>query len=207
LDVIKLLLDMGADIEAKDVDGKTALYRAASMGHFAATKLLLDRGADTEVKKRFYAHTAIYDAARGGHFAVVKLLLDRGADIEAKESVAGWTVLHWATASGDFDLVKLLLDNGANIEAKNSNGGTALDMAEWVSQAKIAELIRLKMESAIYIGEDTKAGEDEPSNEFSRRKWNQETLPFDITFFDWVLKLKLCRYIRLRQTNCRRDHG
>ncbi|KAH0538033.1 hypothetical protein FGG08_005345 [Glutinoglossum americanum] len=163
LDVIKLLLSKGADIEAKDADGKTALYRSASFGHFDATKLLLDKGADIEVRERSYAHTALYDAAVGGHFDVVRLLLNRGADTEAKETVAGWTVLHWATAKGDLDLVELLLDNGANIEARNGNGGTALEMAEWVSHSKIAELIKLKMENAVYIGEDPK-GENELSN-------------------------------------------
>lgn len=77
-------------------------------------------------------------------------------------------MLHWATASGDFDLVKLLLNNGASIEAKNSNGGTALDMAEWVNHSKIAELIKLKRESAIYIGEDAKEEESKSPQEFSR---------------------------------------
>ena len=182
LDVVKLLLDIGTDIEAKDVDGKTAFYRAASMGHIAATKLLLDRGADMEVKEKFYAHTALYDSARGGHFEVVKLLLNRGADSEAKETVAGWTVLHWATASRDFDLVKLLLNNGASIEARNSNGGTALDMAEWVHDSKIAELIKVKMESAPYIGEDAKAEESESSNDLSRRKTDEKSPALDTGF-------------------------
>ena len=44
--VVKLLLEQGAEVESKDEDGRTPLWRAARNGHEAVVKLLLEKGAD-----------------------------------------------------------------------------------------------------------------------------------------------------------------
>ena len=44
-DIVKLLLDHGANIDVKDNDGETPIYRAAVKGHTETVKLLLDHGA------------------------------------------------------------------------------------------------------------------------------------------------------------------
>eukprot|EP01036_Dinobryon_divergens_P032108 gene32108-41634_t len=49
---VKLLLDMGADIEAKDNVGQTALHKAARHDHHVIVNLLLDMGADIEAKDK-----------------------------------------------------------------------------------------------------------------------------------------------------------
>ncbi|KAA0173052.1 hypothetical protein FNF27_05402 [Cafeteria roenbergensis] len=81
-DTVELLLDCGADPEAKDRYGATALVRAAWRGHTDTVELLLDCGADPEAKDR-YGRTAPVWAASEGHTDTVELLLDRGADLEA----------------------------------------------------------------------------------------------------------------------------
>jgi ankyrin repeat domain-containing protein 50 len=81
--VVRLLVDRGADVNAKDNEGWTALYRAAVGGHEAVVRLLVDRGADVNAKDN-EGWTALYWAAVGGHEAVVRLLVDRGADVNAK---------------------------------------------------------------------------------------------------------------------------
>ncbi|KAH8890025.1 ankyrin, partial [Thozetella sp. PMI_491] len=49
--VVQLLLDKGADLEAKEKDsGQTPLSQAAACGHEAVARLLLDKGADLEAK-------------------------------------------------------------------------------------------------------------------------------------------------------------
>ncbi|KAL7956687.1 ankyrin repeat-containing domain protein [Trichoderma compactum] len=79
-DMVKLLLDQGANIEAKDDDGDTPLISAIRIGNGNAgvVKLLLDRGADVEVEDE-YGNTPLQFAKRQGYEDVVKLLLDRGA--------------------------------------------------------------------------------------------------------------------------------
>ena len=124
---VRLLLDCGADIKAKDPDKRTPLHMAAWHGHEAAVGLLLDRGADIEAND-FDEETPLYLAARDGHEAAVGLLLDRGADTEAKDS-CNRTPLHMAAWHGHEAVVGLLLDRGADIEAKDSCNRTPLHMA------------------------------------------------------------------------------
>ncbi|KAF4335972.1 ankyrin repeat-containing protein, partial [Fusarium beomiforme] len=85
--IVKLLLEKGAEIEAKDSKyGQTPLSWAARNGHEAVIKLLLGKGAEIEAKDNLYGQTPLSWAARNGHEAVVELLLDKGADIETKDS-------------------------------------------------------------------------------------------------------------------------
>ena len=122
--IVQLLLDNGADIEAMNDSGETALVGAAAGGHEAIVRLLLDKGADIEAKDDS-GRTALVRAAARGHEATVRLLLDKGADIEAKND-SGETALVGAAAGGHEATVRLLLDKGADIEAKDDSGRTAL---------------------------------------------------------------------------------
>jgi ankyrin repeat protein len=87
-----MLLDKGADIEAKDKDGWTPLLYAAVTMHEAIVRMLLDKGADVEAKNED-GRTPLLYAAERGHEAVVRMLLDKGADIKAKDK-DGWTPKH-----------------------------------------------------------------------------------------------------------------
>lgn len=77
--VVPLLLEKGADVNAKTEDGKTALQIAAKNGHATVARILLDRGAevDSEDSRR---RTPLYWAATGNYIAVIKLLLARNAN-------------------------------------------------------------------------------------------------------------------------------
>jgi ankyrin repeat protein len=77
------LLNRGANIEAKNKGGNTALHLAALRDHETMARLLLGGGADIEATNR-YGHTALHLAYQR-HQTVAKLLLDRGANIAAKD--------------------------------------------------------------------------------------------------------------------------
>jgi ankyrin repeat protein len=123
--VVRLLLEKGADVEAKTTFGETALPIAARGGHEAVVRLLLEKGADVEANNGW---TALHWAAGVGHEAVVRLLLEKGADVEAKTDNGG-TALHEAARGGHEAIVRLLLEKGADVEAKTTYGGTALHEA------------------------------------------------------------------------------
>ncbi|KAM3149290.1 hypothetical protein ABEW05_010451 [Botrytis cinerea] len=128
-EIVKLLLERGADIESKDSKyGQTPLLWAAENGHDTVVKLLLEKGADIESKDR-NGQTPLLLAAINGHDAVVKLLLEKDADIESKDSRYGRTPLLWAAKNGHDTVVKLLLEKGADIESKDRNGQTPLLLA------------------------------------------------------------------------------
>jgi hypothetical protein len=106
VETVKLLLDKGADINAKDSDGMTALMYAASSGQTNMVEFLLNKGADINAKDSDDM-TALMYAGLSGHTDTVKLLLDKGADINAKDK-AGHTALGNAIENGNAAIVQLL---------------------------------------------------------------------------------------------------
>lgn len=115
-EVVRWLLDRGADIESHDFYG-TALWRAAEAGHRYTVELLLDRGANIESRSICGSEsTALWEAAKAGHRDVVKALLDRGANIESQSLCdLRSTALLEAAKAGHRDVVELLLERGAKI--------------------------------------------------------------------------------------------
>ncbi|KAF2181428.1 ankyrin, partial [Zopfia rhizophila CBS 207.26] len=144
--VVKLLLDKGVDLEAKDKDnGQTPLLWAAQYGHEAVVELLLNTGADLEAKDNDNSQTPLLWAAKEGHEAVVKLLLDKGADLKARDK-NGQTPLSWAAEKGHEAviklLLKLLLDKSVDLEAKDKNNGqTPLSLAARYGHEAVVKLL------------------------------------------------------------------
>ena len=89
--VVRLLLENGANIEAKDENELTALRNASQRGYETVVRLLLENRANIEAKS-IYGITALRRAALTGHEIVVRLLLEKGANVEAKDK-DGWTAL------------------------------------------------------------------------------------------------------------------
>lgn len=108
MEIVKLLLERGADINVKDdVYGHTALHLAAQ-GHTKTVKLLLDKGvADINVKNKF-GYTVLHIAAEYGNTEIVKLLLDRGIDMHAKNN-DGKLAIYYAKQQKQTKIVELLL--------------------------------------------------------------------------------------------------
>jgi ankyrin repeat protein len=149
---IKALLAAGADVNAKDNEGKTALREAAWKGGADSLKALIAAGADVNAKDK-EGYTAL-DAAldlpdnvkaliaagadvnakdktggtvlfRAGNPDSIEALIAAGADVNAKNN-KGRTALMYAISSRDIDCVKALIAGGADVDAKDNDGNTAL---------------------------------------------------------------------------------
>ena len=107
-DIVDLLLEKNAQIEAKDRDQITPLHLAARSGHRDIVDLLLEKNAQIEAKDRDQI-TPLHFAARSGHRDIVDLLLEKNAQIEANTEIQG-TPLHFAAGCGHRDIADLLLD-------------------------------------------------------------------------------------------------
>jgi len=136
--VLSLLLDRGADIEAKDNDGNTPLLWAIN-SQTEALVFLLDRGADIEAKDSL-GMTALQWVSSNGLTEHLTALLDRGADIQSKNN-GGLTSLHHAACVGHTEIVMLLLDRGADIETKGNCGSAPLHSAASAGQTDTAILL------------------------------------------------------------------
>jgi ankyrin repeat protein len=103
---IEKLMARGADVNAPDADGDTALHGAAQTGNVEITRMLLDKGANPNAKNKQGGTPLMWAAVYGNHDAAV-LLLSRGADASLKDN-EGVTAAEWAVRNKR-DNVALLL--------------------------------------------------------------------------------------------------
>ena len=124
VDDVRLLLETyGADWDAKDEEGDTALCLAASQGHVELVRLLLSAGADVELRGRDGA-TPLVEACMNGHLEVMKLLLDASAKINSR-----WNQLspiQWAKLRSHEACVAELQHRGAVQRRVPVGGGDVL---------------------------------------------------------------------------------
>ena len=116
---VRELLADGADVNAAQGDGMTALHWAAERGDPDLARMLLHAGAAVEPVTRIGSYTPLHVAARSGSAAVATLLLDAGAG-PATTAGAGTTPLHLAAAAGSAELVAALTERGADPNARES---------------------------------------------------------------------------------------
>ena len=116
--MVRTLLKQGADVNAAQTDGMTALHWAASRGDAELAAMLLAAGARVDVLTRNGNYTPLHLAARSGRAPVVKALLGAGADVKAVTTTGGASALHFAAADGDSATVAALLDKGAPVDMR-----------------------------------------------------------------------------------------
>lgn len=107
---VRQLIAEGADVNAGDEHGRTALIGAASKGHRETVRMLLDAGADPDFQTS-YGATAL-SLASGHHPEIVRMLLDAGANVDKGEGLveAAWY--------GEQDIVRMLLNAGADVNVQ-----------------------------------------------------------------------------------------
>ncbi len=137
---VKLLIEQGARVDARDDTGRAALDHAVRGGHAETAELLLANNADVRGGAMF-GSTALHDAVWFGNSGVAEILLQHGADVNARNHL-GATPLHVAARRGRIEVAKLLLEQGADVNAKDNQGKPPLLWALSERQAKMAEFLR-----------------------------------------------------------------
>ena len=111
--VVEVLLERGADIEARDDFNDTPLHTAIAGDRLNVLVVLLENGADIQARSD-YGDTPLHTAARNSKPAAIEVLLDFGADIEARDELDN-TPLEEAAEYGDAATMSVLLDRGAQV--------------------------------------------------------------------------------------------
>ena len=146
LDIVRLLLEAGADKEKFDIDGQTALHNASEKGHLETVRLLLESGSNRDPCDN-QGRTPLHLAFEGGHLEVARLLLDSGAKKEPCDS-QGRTPLHLFAKGGHLEVmpfvlqvVRLLLEEGANRVPCDNQGRTPLHLPSEGGHLELAQLL------------------------------------------------------------------
>ncbi len=124
----RALLAKGADVQARDAKGRTALMYAAENGDPTTVQALLTNGADVNARD-WQSWTALIYAAENGDLSTVQTLLANKAHENAKSEGSGWTALMSAASRGHLPVTQVLLANGAEANARDKDDRTALIMA------------------------------------------------------------------------------
>ena len=154
--MVKLLLERGAEVNAKNSIQLTPLMCASEAKHESVVKLLLEWHADVRATNK-HGWTALHRAqiTKGG-VKVAELLLDHGADIEAT-CEKSQTCLHHAAERGNDSMVSFLINRKANIEAQDIAERTPLHTG--IEHRQMA-VVRLLVKQGANINAKDKSGRD-----------------------------------------------
>ena len=123
IEAVRQLLRQGADVNAAQGDGMTALHWAAQGGDARLAEVLIYAGANANSGTRIGRYTPLHLAARGGHAAILKVLLEANGNPNAATTNSGAAPLHLAAASGQPEAVAALLEGGADVNALAASWG------------------------------------------------------------------------------------
>jgi hypothetical protein len=138
-ELVRLLLDKGADVNSQGGEYGNALQAALAYSHEVVVRLLLDKGVDVNAKGGQYGN-ALQAASAKGNEAMARLLLDKGADVNAKGGDYG-NALQAALANGNEAMARLLLDKGADVNSQGGFYGSALQAVSGNGNEAMARLL------------------------------------------------------------------
>ncbi|CAF1196158.1 unnamed protein product [Didymodactylos carnosus] len=138
LNIVKLLIFHGANINHCTRSKSTPLRAACFFNRLEIVKCLIENGADVE-QVSLEKNTCLMISSYRGHLDVCHYLLSKAVDVNARD-LEGATPLYYACKKDHFEIVKLLVDNGA-INSINSKGETPLKIAALAPQSTIVEYL------------------------------------------------------------------
>ncbi|XP_067653717.1 ankyrin repeat, PH and SEC7 domain containing protein secG-like [Haliotis asinina] len=140
-DVVKLLMDRGANMSLVDKFGNNVLHHACTGGDLETVKLILSQNMMYINSRGNESRTPLMEAAFWGESDVVKLLVDRGANMSLVDKF-GNNVIHHACIGGDLETVKLILSqNVMYINSRGNESRTPLMEAAWRGQSNVVKLL------------------------------------------------------------------
>lgn len=146
IEIAKLLIDAGADINQQDaIQDSTYLY-AGAQGKTEILRYMMEHAKPNQQVRNRFGGNALIPAAEKGHLDNVRLLLtDEQVDIDHQND-SGYTALIEAVALTDGskvyqEIVQELMDAGVNQNLRDRYGKTALDYAKEQGYRKMIEIL------------------------------------------------------------------
>jgi ankyrin repeat protein len=139
LEVMRLLLEHGADVDAWDEDHDAVSHLASDHGEVEVVQLLLQHNAKIDARG-LQDWTPLHNASHFGHIKATRLILEYGADVNPRTDFND-TPLILASYYGHLDVVRLLLGHGADVHVQGREGRTAFWVATQRRHHVIAQML------------------------------------------------------------------
>ena len=139
-DILSVLIDHGAQCDAKDSQKQTPLFSAVSGGHTDIVVQLIRHGADLNSRDGA-GWTPLSYAAYTGHVSITEKLLKSGADQRIGEEGAGWLPIHAAAFQGHLDVVETLSQDRSVLSIDAGKTGNPLHWAVVRNRKAVTELL------------------------------------------------------------------
>ncbi|KAJ6605153.1 ankyrin repeat domain-containing protein [Mycena vulgaris] len=137
--MVQLLIDKGADVNAQGGYYGNALQAASSRGHEWIVQHLITQGADVNSQGGGYGN-ALQATTLNGHEQIVQLLIAKGADVNSQGGGYG-NALQAAALNGQEQILQLLIDKGADVNAQGGHYGNALQAATLNGHELVVQLL------------------------------------------------------------------
>ncbi|KAJ8969600.1 hypothetical protein NQ317_011314, partial [Molorchus minor] len=144
IEVCKLLLELGADIDATDEEGQKPIHAACQNNFSEVAKLFLQHHPSLVMATTKDGNTCAHIAAAQGSVTVIEELMkfDRAGVITARNKITDATPLQMAAAGGHAEVVKALVRAGASVTDENKSGFTAVHLAAQYGHMQVLEVLR-----------------------------------------------------------------
>lgn len=139
-EVVRYLLEQGAEVDVQDQDYGTPLYIAAENGCLPIVRQLLEHRANVNLTGGLHRRP-LNAAAYYGHFEVVELLLQKDIEVDPEEEYRYGSALGAAARKGDHGIVRLLLGKGWKANRKIKTYGSALVAAATYGHVDVVQAL------------------------------------------------------------------
>jgi len=137
--ILKVLLDEGANVSTENLHGQTAFHNAAQSGNLQCAEMLLKAGSKVNTVN-VDGETPLQTAILRGNNDIVKLLLNNKADLNNKNK-QGQTAMHMAAIQGNYKAVAKLAKHKAKVNVKDTEGNSPLYYAIYHRNKKTAKTL------------------------------------------------------------------
>jgi ankyrin repeat protein len=140
LEVVKFLVDKGADVNAEDSNKVVPLHSLAVRNSASAIAILSAKGANVNAKD-YGGDTALHHAAMSDATDAVALLVKKGADIESRDDYQRTPLLLCARQRGGPETIRILLEAGADVKARDKFQSSSLELAAWRGKKEVVDIL------------------------------------------------------------------
>ena len=138
-----LIEELGADVNATDVDGNPMLFWIILEENLEIVRLLVDAGADVNATDAILGRPMLSWAIQDNNPEIVRLLVDAGADVNATDDL-GEPMLFRVIQDNNPETVRLLVDAGADVNATDDRGNS---MLYWAMLEENPDIVRILTEA------------------------------------------------------------